>query len=206
MEKKAKALIISKVLNKKFPHPKIPLRHKSAYTLLIATLLSAQCTDERVNKVTPHLFAIANTPKKMIELTVKQIEKIIHSCGFAPTKSKAIWNLSKILVEEYSSRVPKTFEELEKLPGVGHKTASVVMSHSFNIPAFPVDTHIYRCAHRWGLTTAKTYKKTEEDLKELFPKRIWNKLHLQLLYYARTICKARGHDIDKCEICQKIKD
>ncbi len=204
MDKKDKAKAIIKILNKYFPHPKIPLTHKSKYTFLIAVLLSARGTDAKVNEIAPLLFKKANTPKKMAQLPISTIEATIRPYGLAPAKAKAIHKLSKILVEKYNSKVPNTFEELESLPGVGHKTASVVMAHAFHKPAFPVDTHIYRCSHRWGLTKAKTIKKTEEDLKALFPKNKWIKLHLQIIHFARKYCTARGHKIDKCPICSYL--
>ena len=200
--KTEKAKIIAKILNKYFPDPPIPLKHKDPYTLLIAVLLSAQCTDERVNKVTPDLFAAADKPEEMSKLPVSKIEKLIKSCGLSPQKSKAISQLSKILVDKHSGRVPKTLEELQELPGVGRKTASVVMSQAFGVSAFPVDTHIHRLATRWGLTSGKNVTQTENDLRELFPEKIWNKLHLQIIYYGRAYCPARGHDLEKCEICR----
>jgi endonuclease-3 len=196
---------IAKILDELFPHPEIPLTHKDPYTLLIAVLLSAQCTDMRVNLITPHLFEKADTPQKMIQLSPKQIETIIRPCGLGSTKSKAIWHLSQMLIQEFDGKVPHTFAELEKLPGVGHKTASVVMAHAFHQPAFPVDTHIHRCAHRWGLSQGKTVKDTERDLKLLFPKKKWIKLHLQIIYFARRYCPARGHKKDQCPICRFIK-
>lgn len=199
-----KAELISQILDEYFPHPEIPLKHKDAYTLLIAVLLSAQCTDVRVNQITPKLFAKADTPQRMIQLTPKEIEEIIRPCGLAPTKSRAIWNLSRDLIEKHRGKVPKTFEELESLPGVGHKTASVVMAQAFQEPAFPVDTHIHRCAHRWGLSKGKTVVQTERDLKRLFPKDKWIKLHLQIIYFARTYCPARGHKKEQCPICRTI--
>lgn len=205
MNKKERAKIIRTILNRTFPNPPIPLKHRSSYTLLIAVLLSAQCTDKRVNLTTPELFAKASTPKKMAALPVKTIEAIIRPCGLAPTKARAIKKLSQILVDDYGGRVPGTLEELESLPGVGHKTASVVLIHAFQKPAFPVDTHIHRCAKRWGLSCGKSVKKTEEDLKELFPKSSWEKLHLQIIYYAREFCPARGHNIDDCPICKRLK-
>lgn len=189
------------ILNELFPNPEIPLQHKDPYTLLIAVLLSAQCTDARVNQVTPKLFSLADTPQKMAQLKPAQVEEIIRPCGLAPTKSKAIVKLSQDLLANHDGRVPNTFEELEKLPGVGHKTASVVMSQAFHIPAFPVDTHIHRCAQRWKLTKGKTVEQTEKDLKRIFPKSSWNKLHLQIIYYARKYCPARGHQIERCPIC-----
>lgn len=196
---------IEDILEELFPHPEIPLKHKDPYTLLIAVLLSAQCTDARVNIVTPKLFAKADSPQKMITLTPKEIEEIIRPCGLAPTKSRAIWNLSKQIIEEHHGKVPNTFESLEELPGVGHKTASVVMAQAFHEPAFPVDTHIHRCAQRWGLSKAKTVKVTERDLKRLFPKNKWIKLHLQIIYFARQYCPARGHRQEQCPICRFMK-
>lgn len=204
MQKKNKVEKILQILNELYPSPPIPLKFSDRYTLLIAVLLSAQCTDARVNTITPKLFALANTPNKMVQLRVEEIEEIIRPCGLAPTKSRAIWQLSKILIEKFDGKVPNTFEALESLPGVGHKTASVVMSQGFGIPAFPVDTHIHRCAKRWGLTSGKDVKQTEADLKQLFPKKIWNKLHLQIIYFAREFCPARGHEPSVCPICSLI--
>lgn len=204
MNKKERVQFIAKVLDERFPHPEIPLKHKDPYTLLIAVLLSAQCTDARVNGVTPKLFARADTPQKMVQLTPEEIREIIRPCGLSPTKSKAIWSLSKDLIERHKGKVPKTFEELEELPGVGHKSASVVMSQAFHEPAFPVDTHIHRCARRWALSKGKTVKETERDLKRLFPKDKWNKLHLQIIHFARSYCPARGHKEERCPICHTI--
>jgi endonuclease-3 len=204
MNKKEKAAFISKILDREFAHPEIPLKHKDEYTLLIAVLLSAQCTDARVNLVTPKLFALADTPKKMAALDPAQIEEIIQPCGLFKTKAKAIWNLSKDLIERHHSLVPKSFDELEALPGVGHKTASVVMAQAFHNPAFPVDTHIHRCARRWGLSPAKTVEQTERDLKKCFPKSSWIKVHLQIIYFARKFCPARGHDQEACPICKVL--
>jgi len=201
MNKKEKAAKIEKILQELYPAPAIPLKHSSPYTLLIAVLLSAQCTDARVNQITPLLFKHASTPSAMLKLTPAEIEEIIRPCGLAPRKSKAIWQLSKILVEQYDSQVPQTFEQLEELPGVGHKTASVVMSQAFHTPAFPVDTHIHRCAHRWGLSSGKSVIQTEQDLKKLFPKHLWNRLHLQIIYFAREYCQARSHKAETCPIC-----
>lgn len=205
MNKKARAAQIAQILDELFPHPEIPLQHKDPYTLLIAVLLSAQCTDARVNLTTPHLFAKADTPEKMITLTPAEIQEIIRPCGLSSAKSKAIWHLSKQLLNKHQAQVPDTFEALEDLPGVGHKTASVVMAQAFHHPAFPVDTHIHRCAARWGLSKAKTVEKTEADLKRLFPKEKWNKLHLQIIYFARKYCPARGHNGTTCPICRTIK-
>lgn len=201
MKKEEKAKKIAKILDEYFPHPKVPLKSKDPYTLLIATLLSARCTDDRVNKITPLLFAKADTPEKMVQLSIGDIQEIIKPCGLSPTKAKAIKNLSIILIEKFDSNVPQSFEELETLPGVGHKTASVVMSHAFKKPAFPVDTHIHRLAKRWKLTSGTTVKKTEEDLKKLFPKSKWNKLHLQIIFFGRKFCPARGHKLSECPIC-----
>ena len=199
MKKQAQEIL--SILEKLYPNPEIPLFHIDTYTLLVAVLLSAQCTDKRVNEITPLLFALADTPKRMIELTPSEIEEIIRPCGLSNVKSKAIWNLSNELLNTHQGIVPNTLKELEKLPGVGHNTASVVMIQGFNIPAFPVDTHIHRCAKRWGLSSGKSVKKTEEDLKKLFPKNTWNKLHLQIIYFAREFCPARGHDEAKCPLC-----
>lgn len=199
--KQEKADFIAKRLEELYPETPIPLDHVDAYTLLIAVLLSAQCTDKRVNTVTPALFKLADTPQKMVKLKVSEIEAIIKPCGLAPRKSKAIHDLSQILVDKYGGKVPQTFEELEALPGVGHKTASVVMAQAFNVPAFPVDTHIHRLAQRWGLTSGKSVEQTEADLKKVFPKEKWNKLHLQIIFYGREHCTARGCDGLNCEIC-----
>lgn len=204
MTKKEKASFVVDTLNQLFPETPIPLDHKDAYTMLIAVLLSAQCTDERVNKITPLLFKKADTPRKMIQLSVEEIKEIIRPCGLSPQKSKAIYELSKILVEQYNSNVPNTFEALEALPGVGHKTASVVMSQIFGYPAFPVDTHIHRLAFRWGLSNGKSVTQTEKDLKHIFNENLWNKLHLQIIYYGRTYCKARQHIVENCVICKNI--
>ncbi len=193
---------ITNKLEELYPTTPIPLNHKDPYTLLIAVLLSAQCTDERVNKITPLLFKKADSPKKMIKLEVSEIENIIRPCGLAPRKAKAIWELSNIIINEHNNSVPANFEDLEKLPGVGHKTASVVMSQAFGFPAFPVDTHIHRLAQRWGLTKGTNVVQTEKDLKKKFPEKIWNKLHLQIIFYGREYCSARGCDGTKCEICQ----
>jgi len=204
MTKKEKAQLIQKILNRLYPHPKIPLKYTSNYTLLIAVLLSAQATDAKVNEISPHLFAKAKTPKAMLKLTIPQIERIIRPIGLSKAKSKAIWHLSKQLIENHGGRVPDTLEELEKLPGVGHKTASAVLIHAFHKPAFPVDTHIHRCAKRWGLSSGASVKKTEEDLKKLFPKRSWAKLHLQIIYCGREHCSSRGHKKTECPVCSCI--
>ncbi len=204
MRKKERALTITKILNDLFPSPEIPLKHSDSYTLLIAVLLSAQCTDVRVNQITPHLFARADTPEKMAELSPSEIEQIIRPCGIYKNKAKAIWDLSKVLVEKFQSNVPDDLESLESLPGVGHKTASVVLTQAFSKPAFPVDTHIHRCAKRWKLSNGKNVKKTEEDLKKLFPEETWAKLHLQIIYFARQHCTARNHKVESCPICSLI--
>ena len=201
MKKKERALIVQKTLNTLYPEVPIPLRHNSTFELLIAVLLSAQCTDERVNQVTPILFLKGNNAYKMSKISINQIYTIIRPCGLAPKKSKAIFNLSKILIDNFKGEVPESFEELEKLPGVGHKTASVVMSQGFGHPAFPVDTHIHRLAQRWGLTNGKNVVQTEKDLKKLFSKNLWNKLHLQIIFYGREFCKARSCFGIECKIC-----
>ena len=202
MKKSDKAKIIIKILDKFYPETPIPLNHNNVYTLLIAVLLSAQCTDERVNKITPKLFSVAPDPKSMSKLTINNIYKIIKPCGLGPQKSKAIKELSNILMEKFNGKVPNTFEELEQLPGVGHKTASVVMSQGFGIPAFAVDTHIHRLAQRWGLTNGKNVKQTEKDLKNIFPEEIWNRLHLQIIFWGREYCTARScYGLD-CKICK----
>ncbi|MFK7771789.1 MAG: endonuclease III [Saprospiraceae bacterium] len=203
MTKQEKANEIHKILDQYYPTTPIPLDHKDPYTLLVAVLLSAQCTDVRVNQVTPHLFAKADNPTDMIKLEVEEIKAIIRPCGLSPRKSKAISELSHIILNEHNGAVPKSFEELEKLPGVGHKTASVVMSQAFGVPAMPVDTHIHRLAYRWTLSTGKNVVKTEKDLKKLFPKESWNKLHLQIIFFGREHCPARGHDPLVCPICSK---
>lgn len=204
MTKKEKATFIIQQLDTFFPNPGIPLQHKDAYTLLISVLLSAQCTDERVNKTTPDLFRLADNPEDMSKISVDKIREIIRPCGLAPAKSKAIVGLSKILIEKYNGKVPNTFHELEELPGVGHKTASVIMSQIFNLPAFPVDTHIHRLAWRWGLSNGKSVTQTESDLKRIFPEKSWNKLHLQIIYFGRKYCSARGHIVENCPICSVI--
>lgn len=201
MKKKEKAEKILSILNHLYPKPAIPLQHADPYTLLIAVLLSAQCTDARVNTITPKLFMLANTPEKMIKLKVEQIEEIIRPCGLAPRKAKAIWELSNLIILKHGSKVPNTFEDLEALPGVGHKTASVVMSQAFHKPAFPVDTHIHRCAQRWGLSDGKNVEKTEADLKRLFKEDDWNRLHLQIIYFAREFCQSKKHVASDCPIC-----
>jgi endonuclease III len=201
MRKKDKATAIANILEDLYPETPIPLIHHDAYTLLVSVLLSAQCTDERVNKITPTLFARANTPQAMVEVPVEEIREIIKPCGLSPRKSQAISDLSKIIIEKHQGEVPNTFEDLEFLPGVGHKTASVVMAQWFGVPAFPVDTHIHRLAMRWGLSEGKNVVQVEADLKKLFPKYKWNKLHLQIIFFGREYCSARVHDKEKCPIC-----
>ncbi|PUA30291.1 MAG: endonuclease III [Cellvibrio sp. 79] len=202
LSKAARVELILQRLQSLYPQPPIPLLHKDAYTLLIAVLLSAQCTDERVNTVTPALFALADNPYDMVKVPVEKIQEIIRPCGLSPQKSKAISVLSKIIIEEHNGKVPEDWDALERLPGVGHKTASVVMSQGFGHPAFPVDTHIHRLAQRWGLTTGKNVVQTEKDLKRLFPESSWNALHLQIIYYGREFCSARGCDGTVCDICR----
>jgi endonuclease III len=203
MSRKEKARYIADILEGLYPETPVPLDHKDPYTLLIAVLLSAQCTDERVNKTTPALFQLADNPYDMAQLEAAQIQAIIRPCGLSPTKAKAIHGLSQILINDYNAEVPASFEALEKLPGVGHKTASVVMAQAFGVPAFPVDTHIHRLAWRWTLSNGKSVEKTEKDLKAIFPKEIWNKLHLQIIFFGREYCPARGHDPHVCPICSK---
>lgn len=203
MTKAQKAKDILKILEKFYPNPPIPLDHKDAYTLLISVLLSAQCTDVRVNKTTPALFKLADNPFDMLKLSVEEIREIIKPCGLSPMKSKGISGLSKILVEKYNGKVPDTFEALEELPAVGHKTASVVMTQWFGKPAFPVDTHIHRLAYRWGLSNGKNVEQTEKDLKELIPEKKWNKAHLQIIYFGREYCPAKSHQWKTCPICSK---
>jgi endonuclease-3 len=202
MTKKERAQKILDILEKEFPTVPIPLDHKDPYTLLIAVLLSAQCTDERVNKITPLLFAKADNPFDMVKMSIEEIQGIIRPCGLSPMKSKGIYGLSKILIEKHKGEVPQSFEELEELPAVGHKTASVVMSQAFGHPAFPVDTHIHRLAYRWKLSTGKSVEKTEKDLKSVFPKDSWNKVHLQIIFFGRKYCPARGHNPIECPICK----
>lgn len=202
MKKSDRAELILHRLEELYPNPPIPLDHSNEFTLLIAVLLSAQCTDERVNKVTPRLFKLARTAKKMMKVPVETILEIIRPCGLSPRKSVAISKLSEILVRNHRGDVPADFEALEALPGVGHKTASVVMAQAFGVPAFPVDTHIHRLAQRWGLTNGKSVKQTEADLKKLFPEASWNDLHLQIIYYGREHCSARSCDGRVCEICR----
>ena len=204
MDKKNKVLYVIKKLDELFPEVSVPLHHNDPYTLLIAVLLSAQCTDERVNKITPILFEKADNPYEMVKLSIKQIKDIIRPCGLSPMKSKGIYGLSKILIEKHNGIVPDNFTDLENLPSVGHKTAAVVMSQAFDHPAFPVDTHIHRLMYRWGFSNGKNVKQTEKDAKRLFPIEKWNKLHLQIIYYARQYSPARGWNIDKDVISKKI--
>ena len=203
MNKAEKVLDIINILETEFPDPPIPLDHTDDYSLLIAVLLSAQCTDKRVNTITPLLFAKAATPLEMIKLTVEEIKAIIRPCGLSPRKSQAIYDLSHILIDKHDGKVPQSFEALEELPGVGHKTASVVMAQAFKVPAFPVDTHIHRLMYRWGLTNGKNVDQTEKDGKRLFPKEIWNDVHLQIIFFGRKYCPARGHKVQECPICSK---
>jgi len=201
MLKAEKVERIQEILRDLYFETPVPLDHKDPYTLLIAVLLSAQCTDARVNTVTPALFRLASDPETMSNQTVERVREIIRPCGLSPSKSKAIVGLSKILVNEHNCTVPKSFEALERLPGVGHKTASVVMAQAFGVPAFPVDTHIHRLAIRWGLSVGKSVKQVEKDLKRLFPKEEWNRLHLRIIFFGREFCPARGHSYDDCPIC-----
>jgi endonuclease-3 len=203
MTKAEKVKDIISILEKYFPNPAIPLDHKDPYTLLVSVVLSAQCTDVRVNQTTPFLFKRADNPYDMVKMSVEEIREIIKPCGLSPMKSKGIHGLSRILIEKYNGQVPNTFEALEELPGVGHKTASVVMTQCFGMPAFPVDTHIHRLAYRWGLSNGKSVEQTERDLKRLIPQEKWDKAHLQIIYFGRQYCPARGHDWKKCPICSK---
>ncbi len=204
MNKEERFVYVNRELEKLYPKTPIPLDHDSKFTLLIAVLLSAQCTDIRVNQVTPELFSLADNPFDMSLISPSKIKKIIRPCGLSPKKSKAISQLSKILCDKYNGEVPESFEALEQLPGVGHKTASVVMSQGFDHPAFPVDTHIHRLAQRWRLSKGKNVKQTEKDLKKGFPMESWNKLHLQIIFYGREYCTARGCDGRVCQICSVI--
>lgn len=204
MLKKERAAYVDRELERLYPNPPIPLDHSDSYTLLVAVLLSAQCTDVRVNKITPGLWALADNPADMATKSAEEIRAIIRPCGLSPRKSQAIRGLSEILMNEHDGQVPSNFEDLEALPGVGHKTASVVMSQAFGYPAFPVDTHIHRLAQRWGLTNGKNVEVTERDLKALFPKQRWNALHLQIIYYGREYCSARGCDGRVCPICRTL--
>jgi endonuclease-3 len=205
MTKKERATVVINTLKELYPSIPVPLDHKDPYTLLIAVLLSAQCTDVRVNQITPILFAKADNPYDMVKLSVEEIKEIIRPCGLSPMKSKGIHGLSKILIEKHSGQVPKSFEFLEELPAVGHKTASVVMSQAFGVPAFPVDTHIHRLAVRWKLSNGKNVEQTEKDLKRLTPRELWNKIHLQSIFYGREYCPARGHVVENCPICKAIQ-
>lgn len=204
MTRKEKAEFIMEELNKLYPNPPIPLDHKDDYTLLIAVLLSAQCTDKRVNLITPNLFEIADNPYDMIKLSIEEIREIIKPCGLSPQKSKAIFNLSHILIDKHQGQVPDNFEDLEELPGVGHKTASVVMSQAFGVPAFPVDTHIHRLLYRWGISNGKSVKQTEIDAKKVFPRDTWNVLHLQIIYYGRSHSPARSPKLSVDYITEAI--
>ena len=201
MRKSERVKFIIGKLNQLYPDIPAPLKHSNKFELLIAVLLSAQCTDERVNKITPILFSKACDPFRMAELPIEMIYKIVRPCGLAPQKSKAISKLSKILIEKFNGKVPESYYDLEKLPGVGHKTASVVMSQGFGHPAFPVDTHIHRLADRWGLSNGKNVEKTEKDLKKVWPKEAWNRRHLQIIFFGREFCPARNHDLSRCQIC-----
>lgn len=204
MKRTEKITFINEKLDELFPNPPIPLNFSDPFTLLIAVALSAQCTDARVNLVTAELFKVANTPAKMVALGVDKIAEYIKTCGLYQNKSKNIYKLSQILVEKYNGKVPQTFEELEALPGVGHKTASVMMIHAFKTPAFPVDTHIHRLAARWGLSNGSTVERTEADLKKIFPPEDWEKKHLQIILFGRTYCKATGHKSEQCPICSIV--
>ncbi len=203
-KKSERAAFVLKTLSKLYPSPPIPLVHSDPYTLLVSVLLSAQCTDKRVNEVTPKLWLLAKDPLAMSKVSAAQVETVVRPCGLGPQKSKAIVELSRILTEDYAGVVPATFEDLENLPGVGHKTASVVMAQAFGVPAFPVDTHIHRLAKRWKLSSGKNVVQTEKDLKKLFPENTWNSLHLQIIYYGREHCTARGCDGKLCLICKKL--
>ena len=200
----ARAAYLDRRLAELYPETPVPLRHKDAFTLLVAVLLSAQCTDRRVNLVTPELFALADTPEKMMRVPVPEIQRVIRPCGLSGPKSRAIAELSRLLVERHGGRVPRSFEQLEALPGVGHKTASVVMAQAFGVPSFPVDTHIHRLAQRWKLTNGRNVAETERDLKKLFPREHWNQLHLRIIFYGREHCAARGCDGRTCEICREL--
>ena len=204
MNKVEKVQFVVDKLESLYPETPIPLDHTSAYTLLIAVLLSAQCTDKRVNLITPDLFELANNPYDMVLVPVEKIREIIKPCGLSPRKSKAISELSKILIDKHNGGVPESFEYLEELPGVGHKTASVVMAQAFGVPAFPVDTHIHRLMYRWNLTNGKNVEQTEKDAKRIFERDLWNKLHLQIIFYGREYCKARPHIIEDCPMCKEI--
>ncbi|MBK9575622.1 MAG: endonuclease III [Fibrobacterota bacterium] len=203
--RKRAAKLVGRVLDREFPDPPVPLDHTDGFTLLVAVVLSAQCTDVRVNQVTPVLFShLGDTPELLAQASVEDIREIIRPCGLSPAKSQAIQGLSRLLVDRHGGQVPSTFPELEALPGVGHKTASVVMSQVFGKPALAVDTHIHRCARRWGLSDGSTVEKTEADLKALFPSRRWNRLHLQIIHFARRDCPARGHEPQACPVCSAL--
>lgn len=204
ISKKEKVQAIIDILEDLYPEVPIPLDHTDPYTLLVAVLLSAQCTDERVNQITPKLFAKADNPYDMVKMSIEEIQAIIKPCGLSPMKSKGIWHLSDMIIKQHGGEVPKDFEALEAMPGVGHKTASVVMAQAFDVPAFPVDTHIHRLMYRWGLTNGKSVEQTERDAKRLFPKEKWNDLHLQIIFYGREYCPARGFDLDKCIITRQF--
>lgn len=204
MRKPERIRFIQEKLEEFYPETPVPLDHTDSYTLLVAVLLSAQCTDKRVNQVTPKLFALANTPQAMLGVTVDQIREIIRPCGLSERKAGNIWDLSRILIEQYDGEVPQDMEALEALPGVGHKTASVVMNQAFGEPTFPVDTHIHRLAHRWKLSKGKSVAVVERDLKKAFPKNRWGKLHLQIIFYGREYCPARNHKVENCPICYTI--
>lgn len=203
ISKQDKVTAIINILEELYPEVPIPLDHKDPYTLLVAVLLSAQCTDERVNQITPKLFARADNPFDMVLMSIEEIKEIIKPCGLSPMKSKGIWHLSDMIIKQHGGQVPADFAALEAMPGVGHKTASVVMSQAFDIPAFPVDTHIHRLMYRWGLTNGKSVEQTEKDAKRLFPKEKWNKLHLQIIFYGREYCPARGFSLEKCLITRQ---
>lgn len=204
MLKTERAALVLKRLDELYPETPIPLDHTDEFTLLVAVLLSAQCTDKKVNEITPELFRVANSPQKMADLGEASILEIIRPLGLSKTKAKNLYNLANLVVSEHDHQVPRTFEELEALPGVGHKTASVVMAQAFGVPAFPVDTHIHRLAQRWGLSNGKSVVQTEADLKKLFPRDAWNRLHLQIIFYGREFCTARGCDGTKCDLCREL--
>lgn len=204
MDRKGKAAFAAKKLAQLYPRTAVPLDHTDPYTLLVAVVLSAQCTDKKVNEITPLLFAKARTPQQMVKLSVQEIQDIIRPCGLSPMKSKGIQGLSRIIVEEHGGKVPADMAALERMPGVGHKTASVVMAQAFGVPAFPVDTHIHRLAWRWTLSTGHSVERTEADLKKLFPPEAWNDLHIRIIYFGREHCPAKGHDPRKCPICSVI--
>lgn len=204
MTKAERAAYIDRRLAELYPETPVPLDHRDPFTLVVAVLLSAQCTDKRVNQVTPALFALADTPEGMARVPVAKIRSIIRPCGLSPQKAKAIAGLSRLLLDRHGGAVPRTFAELEELPGVGHKTASVVMAQAFGVPAFPVDTHIHRLAERWGLSNGRNVEQTERDLKKLFPREHWNRLHLRIIFYGREHCTARGCDGATCEICRTV--